>query len=138
MSRRRRAGFKLVAAVLSTFLLGIGLTISLGAYVQGTKAVQRSRQRALAVAVAETELEQLRAEGYRALGTGHVRPVKADRLRGLPCGRGSVTVADAGSPTLKRLAVEVAWYDPTDPSASAATPQRVRVVSLISAYGMDP
>ena len=132
-SRRRRAGYKLVAATLSGFLLAIGLTVALGAYVRGAQVVQRSRDRAVAVAVAESELERLRAEGYEAMPNSGIIRVSDDRLRALPRGRGSMRLSDTDSATLKRVQVSVSWQSEDEPA-----PGRVELVSLISAHGMDP
>lgn len=131
--RRRRAGYKLVSAMLSGFLLVIGLTVALGAYARGAQVVQRSRDRTVAVAVAESELERIRAEGYHALPNAGIIRVSDERLRGLPAGRGSVTLSETDSPTLKRVEVSVSWESEDQPA-----PGRVELVSLISAHGMDP
>jgi hypothetical protein len=123
----------LVAATLAAFLLVIGLTIALGAYTRGAMVVQRSRHRAIALAVAEAELERIRADGYAALPAGGLRPISDERLEGLPAGRGAVAVARTDSPTLKRVDVTVSWETDTEPA-----PGRVALASLISAHGMDP
>ncbi len=123
---------KLAAAMLAVFVLTVALSLALQAYLQGAKVVARSKHRTRATAVAESKLEELRAQGYSRLPAGRVAPVSSRELEGLPGGRGEVRVSRGDSNTLKRVEVAVSWVEP------GGERQSVRLVSLMSAHGMDP
>ena len=126
MRKHPTRGFTLIEAVVALFLLGIILLIFLGT-LRTMPLVKYVENQDVALKIATSKLEELRAGGYAAL------PVSGSfsdsTLSQLPSGSGAVSVTAFNAAT-KQVIVTVTWRE-----QGRATDSTITLTSLITETG---
>jgi hypothetical protein len=123
----RRKGYKLVAALVSTVILVAAFTVSIEAFYAGGRAIAYGRHLAIASAICQSEMEQLRGEGLPAglVGTRRLQP---QTIGALPLGHADLEVQPAAH-GLRRVRVRVTWQSRDGP------PHEAEIITLMRAKG---
>ncbi len=125
-SNRDKRGFSLIEAVLAVGLLGVILVIFQGT-LRNMPLIKYAKNQDLALKIASSELESLRAGGYAALP---VSGTFSDPLiSSLPSGAGAVTVTAYNAET-KQVIVTVSWREEGRTSDSS-----VALTTLVTEIG---
>ncbi len=98
-------GFTLIETLIALGIV-IAMLYSLAALVRLSALQDTARFEELALTIASSNLEELRAGGYAALPTSGT--LSDGRLASLPSGAGTITVEDGENDT-KEITVEVSW-----------------------------
>ena len=121
-----KRGFTLIEAVIALFLLGLILLIFQGT-LRNMPLIKYAKNQDLALKIASSEMESLRAGGYDAL------PVSGSfsdpLLASLPSGVGGVSVT-AYNAEMKQVVVTVTWRE-----AGKAADSSVSLTTLMTEIG---
>lgn len=127
---RMSRGFTLIEVIISIFIVGVMLLL-LDAVIRSGTLVNTSKHQGVALAIARSELEQVRAGGYDALpASGSFSDSLLDTLP--PAATATVTV-DSYSAKTKQVTVVVEWLDPGLSASST-----VSLATLITQVGGLP
>lgn len=103
----RLRGFTLIEVTISILVIG-AMLIASTALLHGVSASALTRDEAIALSIAQNEIESLRAEGYAALpASGSFSDTS---LASLTSGVGSTTISTYDAKT-KRVDVSVLWQE---------------------------
>ncbi|MBM3497972.1 MAG: hypothetical protein FJX74_04800 [Armatimonadetes bacterium] len=128
---RSRRGGSLMAALIATFVLSVGMLLALQAYYHCSAALARTSNRSRALMALESHAEILRAAGFAALPEPGRHAIPAEALRGLPGATGSLTVKPGPAPRMRTISLEVRWQEGDRP------PGRTSLVFGMAEQGMD-
>ncbi len=121
-----KRGFTLIEAVIALFLLGLILLIFQGT-LRNMPLIKYAKNQDIALKIASSELESLRAGGYAAL------PVSGSfsdpLIATLPSGAGGVSVTTYNAET-KQVTVTVTWRE-----AGKETDSSVTLTTLMTEIG---
>lgn len=115
--KTRARGFTLIEVIVSIFIVGLML-LGLVATAQNLPLARFAKNQDLALKIAHTELETLRAGGYDALPTSG--SFASSQLSSLPEGAGSVTVSSFGT-DIDEVDVVVSWQQENFTSSSTVS-----------------
>ncbi|PIR82303.1 hypothetical protein COU20_03000 [Candidatus Kaiserbacteria bacterium CG10_big_fil_rev_8_21_14_0_10_59_10] len=101
----RHRGFTLIEILLTVFVLGASLALYTSAAML-TQALRSAKEQDIALRIAATKLEELRALSYDALPESGT--FEADALAALREGTGEITVSEYNQKT-KQVTVTVSW-----------------------------
>jgi len=126
--RGGKPGATLASVTVALLLIAICLTMLTQAYVHGSRAQRSQARRTLALAIAQEQIETLRAHGYAAVpGIGRYG-VRAPEHRAL---RGTVRIQTGPVAASREVTVTVRW--PRDERVPAGN---VSLSTVISARGV--
>jgi prepilin-type N-terminal cleavage/methylation domain-containing protein len=101
----RSRGFTLIEILVALGIV-VSMLLALVALVRLSALQDTARMEELALTIASSHLEELRAGGYPALPASGA--LSDSRLASLPSGAGEITVITGGNDT-KEVTVEVSW-----------------------------
>ncbi|OGG68682.1 hypothetical protein A3E65_01670 [Candidatus Kaiserbacteria bacterium RIFCSPHIGHO2_12_FULL_56_13] len=122
-------GFSYIELIVTLALVGVILTVFL-ALLSPLPLARVAEHRSIALAVAENELDALRAAGYGVLPESG--SWSAPELALLPSGAGTRTVTDYND-TTKQVVVNVTWSE-----IESTTPYSITLSTLITIVGGIP
>lgn len=111
----RTRGVELAAALISAFVVSVALLLAVQAYYHGSVALQRTRDRARAMMILESQAEVMRAAGLGALPQPGTHVLPEEVLRGLPGATGSLTVATGPRAGMRTVRLQIEWPEEDGP-----------------------
>lgn len=126
--RGGKPGATLASVTVSLLLIAICLTMFTQAYVHGSRAQRIQARRTVALAIAQEQIETLRARGYGALPTIGRHTVRTPAHKAL---RGSMRIQAGPVAASREVTVTVHW--PRDERMPAG---KVSLSTVISARGV--
>lgn len=107
---RTSRGFTLIEVLTALFIVSVGVVCATIA-VTMIKGTRESTYRSAAIRIAETELNEIRADGYASLPSSG--PFTSAELSNLPQGVASTTVT-VWNEKIKQVMIGVAWHGTDD------------------------
>jgi len=111
MRPARRHGATLISALMSMFLLTVGITIVLQSYLVGSHSVRLSSQRNAVTLALQSQLEALIAAGYGQLPSPGARAVPTSALPAVPAISGQVLVAKGPVANTRTVTAAASWNE---------------------------
>lgn len=115
LCKRWQSGQSLLSALLSLVIVLIAMTIAVECLVAGAKVVRANRQRLVASAIGESELEMIRAQPGGDVPEVVGLSLSPPNLDQLPNARCTLTVTPYRLAPLKQVQVVVTWHAPDGP-----------------------
>lgn len=123
-------GFSLIEVVISLFIVGVMLVLLQSVIVSGI-LVRVSKNQGIALSIARSEIEMLRANGYEALPANG--PFLNSLLDTLPRAATTTLTVSTYNAKTKQVSVDVVWRD-----AGSAASSTVSLQTLITQTGGLP